>query len=190
GQWFLDYSKDETKEKAYELLESLEYLPDKLKETQRGYLKWVQMRPCARRRGIGTRLPFDDSWIIEPLSDSTIYQMLYLIQNILVSENIKSQSLSSMVFDYVFLGIGNVKMISEENDISENALKEMRRQVKYCKGLDMRYTNAGHMSNHLSFLIYHYALIFPSENHHKIITVVGYLIKDGAKISKSKVNGI
>ena len=33
---------------------------------------WLAQRPCARRRGIGTRLPFDPDWIIESLSDSTI----------------------------------------------------------------------------------------------------------------------
>ena len=46
------------------------------------------------------------------------------------------------------------------------------------------------MSNHLSFMIYHYALIFPKKNWPKNITIGGMLIKNGEKISKSKGNGI
>jgi leucyl-tRNA synthetase len=46
------------------------------------------------------------------------------------------------------------------------------------------------MSNHLSFLIYHNALLFTPEYWPKNITIGGLLIKDGNKISKSKGNGI
>lgn len=190
GQWFLNYKDEEIKQKAYDVLDSLEFLPEKLRESQRGYLKWVEMRPCARKRGIGTPLPFDESWIIEPLSDSTIYQMLYLVHHIIHRENISPNQLSLEVFDYVFLGKGNSTIIAEENNIEKEVLDEMRTEVTYWKGLDVRYTNVGHMSNHLSFLIYHYGLIFPKDNWPKNITIGGYLIKDGSKISKSKGNGI
>lgn len=190
GQWFLDYSKEETKKKAYELLDNLKYNPTNLKETQKGYLKWVQLRPCARKRGLGTKLPFDKEWIIEPLSDSTIYQMFYLIVNIIKDKNIDPQRLNYDVFDYVMLGKGNLTLISEETGLEKEILGEMREEVKYWKSFDLRYTAPPHMSNHLSFLIYHYALIFDKEYWPKNITVAGLLIKDGAKISKSKGNGI
>lgn len=190
GQWFLNYKEDKIKQKAYDLMNNCVYLPEKLKDTQIGYLKWVEMRPCARKRGIGTSLPYDKSWIIEPLSDSTIYQMLYLIEHILVQEKIKPEQLSFELFDYVYLGKGDVKKISISTKIDVKLIEKMREEVKYWEGLDVRYTNHGHMSNHLSFLIYHYALIFPQKNWPKNITIGGYLIKDGAKISKSKGNGI
>lgn len=190
GQWFLNYKEGEIKQKAYDLVDNLEYKPQKLAETQKGYLKWVEMRPCARRRGIGTPLPYDESWVIEPLSDSTIYQMLYLIHHIIERENIKPEQLSLEVLDYVYLGQGNSVVIGEEVGVEKSVLEEMRSEVEYWQNVDVRYTNAGHMSNHLSFLIYHYALIFPQKNWPSNITVGGYLIKDGAKISKSKGNGI
>ncbi len=190
GQWFLDYSKEETKEKAYELLDSMDYNPQSLRDTQKGYLKWVQMRPCARKRGLGTKLPFDKEWIIEPLSDSTIYQMFYLIVHMIKGQNINADSLNFDFFNYVMLGSGNPVMISEETGISKEILSNLRKQVEYWKSFDLRYTAPPHMSNHLSFLIYHYALIFDKEYWPKNITVAGLLIKDGAKISKSKGNGI
>lgn len=190
GQWFLNYKEDKIKQKAYDFMKTTVYLPEKLKETQMGYLKWVEMRPCARKRGIGTNLPYDKSWIIEPLSDSTIYQMLYLIEHILVQEKIKPLQLSFELFDYLYLGKGDVNKISISTKINTKLIEKMRAEVVYWEGLDVRYTNHGHMSNHLSFLIYHYALIFPEKNWPKNITIGGYLIKDGAKISKSKGNGI
>lgn len=190
GQWFLDYSDDEVKQKAYDVLDSMTYYPTKLKETQKGYLKWVTMRPCARRRGIGTPLPYDREWIIEPLSDSTIYQMLYLVYHIIIREGLSEKQLPAKVWDYIFFGKGNKKMISGHFKISEEVLKEMRDEVEYWKSFDFRYTAGSHMSNHLSFLIYHYGLIFEKEYHPKNITVGGMLIKDGEKISKSKGNGI
>jgi len=190
GQWFLNYKEDHIKQKAYDFLDNCVYLPEKLKETQIGYIKWVEMRPCARKRGIGTTLPYDKSWIIEPLSDSTIYQMLYLIYHIIVREKIKPIQLSFELFDYVMLGQGDINFVIKQTNLKKEIIEEMRDEVNYWQGLDVRYTNHGHMSNHLSFLIYHYALIFPKKNWPKNITIGGYLIKDGSKISKSKGNGI
>ncbi len=190
GQWFLDYTKKETKDKAFELLNEMEYNPQRMRDTQKGYLDWVSMRPCARRRGIGTPLPFDREWIIEPLSDSTIYQMFYVIVHIIKREKISPEKLEPLLFDYIFLGNGNITLISEEIGLDEKIIKEMRNEIQYWKSFDFRYTNPPHLSNHLSFLIYHYALIFEKEYWPKSITVGGLMIKDGAKISKSKGNGL
>ncbi len=190
GQWFLDYTHEDTKKKAHELLDKMNYNPQKMKETQRRYINWVALRPCARKRGIGTPLPFDREWIIESLSDSTIYQMYYLCANIINREKIKPKQLTQELFDYVLLNKGNITLISEDTQIDEKIINEMRDEVKYWKSFDFRYTAGAHMSNHLSFLIYHYAIIFPEELHPKNITIGGMLIKDGHKISKSKGNGI
>lgn len=190
GQWFLDYSKPEIKEKAYALLDRMVYNPHKIKATQKGYLEWVHMRPCARKRGLGTKLPFDKDWVIESLSDSTIYQMYYLVAHIINREKISAKQLTVDFFDYIYLDVGNAKEVSTKTGISENILAEIVQQVAYWKSFDFRYTAGAHLSNHLSFLIYHYALIFPEKLQPKSVTVGGMLIKDGAKISKSKGNGV
>lgn len=36
-------------------------------------LGWLKEWACTRLFGLGTRLPWDESWVIESLSDSTIY---------------------------------------------------------------------------------------------------------------------
>lgn len=184
GQWFLDYSADKVKNKARALLDTMEYVPQNLKQTQLGYLNWVQKRPCARRRGIGTPLPDDPEWIIEPLSDSTIYQMYYFLANYVETKQLAEQDITEDLLDYVFLN----------KDVDSASLpacaEQLKADVEYWNCCDFRYTTPPHMSNHLSFLIYHYALILPQKFHPKNITVGGLLIKDGQKISKSKGNGI
>lgn len=190
GQWFLDYTKTEIKTKAHKLLEQMTYNPQKMKATQKGYIDWVAMRPCARKRGIGTPLPQDPEWKIESLSDSTIYQMYYLLAHIIKKEKINPEQLTQELFDYVLLGLGNHTLIAESTNIPEKTIQEMREEITYWKSFDFRYTAGAHISNHLSFLIYHYALIFPEELQPKNITIGGMLIKDGHKISKSKGNGI
>ena len=189
GQWFLDYTKEEVKKKAYALLEQMSYAPAKLRNTQQGYLEWVSMRPCARKRGLGTPLPQDPEWIIEALSDSTMYQMYYLFMHVMTRENVPAEELTIAVLDYILLGKGDVKKLVTTK-LTETLLEEMRKEVVYWKSFDYRYTAGAHMSNHLSFLIYHYSIIFEQEYWPKNITVGGMLIKDGEKISKSKGNGI
>ncbi|MCA9477711.1 MAG: leucine--tRNA ligase [Nanoarchaeota archaeon] len=181
GQWFLDYSADESKKKAHAVLEQMSFLPKQLRATQAGYLDWVQKRPCARRRGIGTPLPQDPEWIVEPLSDSTIYQIYYPLAQFINEGKLSPEDLTLEFFDALFLGKGTS---------NHPHFKELKEISKYWKGIDLRYTAATHMSNHLSFLIYHYALILPELYHPHNITIGGLLIKDGEKISKSKGNGI
>ncbi len=194
GQWFLDYSSEKVKQKAYDLLDSMEYLPSKLKDTQKGYLEWVTKRPCARKRGLGTPLPYDKEWIIEPLSDSTIYQLLYEIIHIIRREKIKPEQLTEEVFDYLYLDKGKIAEVSKVCGISRVALEEMKMETDYWSNNDFRYVGQPHMSNHMSFLIYHYALIFDSPKlkrfHPDIGVVGGMLMRNGEKISKSKGNGI
>ncbi len=194
GQWFLDYTNEDIKKKAYELLESMDYFPKKFKETQKFYLEWLTKRPCARKRGLGTKLPFDEEWIIEPLSDSTIYQLLYEISHIINRENINPENLKEELFDFLYLNIGNLKDVSKITNIQIDIVEEMKKEVDYWQNTDFRYVGQPHMSNHMSFLIYHYAIIFNKEElkkfHPKIALVGGMLQRNGEKISKSKGNGI
>lgn len=189
-QWFLDYRSPKTKEKAYAVLDNLDFKPEKLRATQKYYIDWASMRPCARKRGIGTPLFLDKKWVIESLSDSTIYQMLYLIHHKIKENNLSPEQLTEEFFDFVLLGKGDVSEVSKDTEIDENLILDMRKEVEYWQNLDVRYTNEPHMSNHLNFLIYHYGIIFPQKNWPKNITIGGLMIKDGAKISKSKGNGI
>jgi leucyl-tRNA synthetase len=42
-------------------------------------LGWLKEWACSRPFGLGTQLPWDQQWVIESLSDSTIYMAYYTI---------------------------------------------------------------------------------------------------------------
>ena len=46
-------------------------------------LNWLKEHACSRTYGLGTRLPWDEDWLIESLSDSTIYMAYYTVAHIL-----------------------------------------------------------------------------------------------------------
>lgn len=46
-------------------------------------LEWLKEWGCSRTAGLGTTLPWDDSFIIESLSDSTIYMAYYTVAHLL-----------------------------------------------------------------------------------------------------------
>ena len=185
GQWFLNYSSEEVKAKAHNLLDESKFFPSNLKQSQAGYINWANMRPCARKRGLGTQIPYDRDWVIEPLSDSTIYQMLYMISHLIRDNEELIEKLSFEVLDYIYFGDGDASSL----DIDQDFLAAARAQVEYWNNVDFRYVGQPHMSNHLNFLIYHYSLIFPKTMWPKTIVAGNLMMRDGEKISKSKGNG-
>lgn len=46
-------------------------------------LGWLEQWACSRSFGLGTKLPWDPEFLIESLSDSTIYMAYYTIAHIL-----------------------------------------------------------------------------------------------------------
>ena len=187
-QWFINYGNKEWKERARKALDQIEIYPAKYRKLFEDTFDWLALRPCARKRGLGTPLPFDKGWIIESLSDSTIYMAFYTIVHIIRENDIKPNQLTPEVFDYIFLGKGDPRSISNRTGISESLLKRMRDEFLYWYPVDQRHTAVGHITNHLSFYIFHHVALFPPELWPKKITLNEYVIREGAKMSKSKGN--
>ena len=76
-QWFIDFNSPGWKESATKCLDAMEIYPPGYRKQFQDVFAWLDKRPCARRRGLGTQLPFNNEWIIESLSDSTIYPAFY-----------------------------------------------------------------------------------------------------------------
>ncbi|MHA1196523.1 MAG: leucine--tRNA ligase [Promethearchaeota archaeon] len=189
-QWFLNYNSGNWKEKALKCLNQLKIVPYKYKTNFINNFNWLEKRPCARKRGLGTPFPFDKGWIIEPLSDSTIYMAFYTISKILKENNIQPKQLSPEVFDFIFLKKGNIDEISSNNNIDKNLLNKMQLEFHYWYPVDHRHTAIMHISNHLSFYIFHHVAIFPEKYWPKLITLVEPVIREGQKMGKSKGNVI
>ncbi len=189
-QWFLDFNSNGWKEKAYNCLDKMTIYPKKYRKQFKDVFEWLDKRPCARKRGIGTELPFEKGWIIESLSDSTIYMAFYTIIKNIRKFGIKPEQLTPEFFDYVFLGKGEPKKISEKTKIPEGAIEKIKEEFEYWYPNDLRHTAISHISNHLSFFIFAHAAIFRERDWPRAITLNDMLIREGAKMSKSKGNVI
>lgn len=187
-QWFLDFNSAGWKKKASACLQKMKIIPESNRKLFEDTFNWLDKRPCARKRGLGTRLPFDENWMIESLSDSTIYMTLYTISHLVKKHKLKREQMSSEFFDYVYAGNGTPSAIAKRTKIKEKILKEFRKNFEYWMPVDHRHTFNLHLSNHLSFMIFAFAGLFNEKYWPKKITFHGLVIKEGSKMSKSKGN--
>ena len=51
-----------------------------------GVLAWLNKWACARTYGLGSKIPWDPTFLVESLSDSTIYMSYYTVAHLLQSE--------------------------------------------------------------------------------------------------------
>ncbi|MEM4713645.1 MAG: leucine--tRNA ligase, partial [Candidatus Bathyarchaeia archaeon] len=185
NQWFIDYGKPEWKALAHKCLEKMRILPEELRAEYKYVIDWLHEKACARKSGLGTRLPWDPEWIIESLSDSTIYMAYYTIARHIKEHKIQSDQLTDKVFDYIFLGIGNLKELAEEAGIDATVLEDMRSEFLYFYPLDSRHSAHELIPNHLTFMIFNHTAIFPENLWPRQIVTNGLVTMEGAKMSKS-----
>jgi leucyl-tRNA synthetase len=134
---------------------------------------------------MGTPAPWDPNWIIESLSDSTIYMAYYTISHIL--KTIEPEKLSDEVFDHIFHGKGRTEEVSTSSGIEAEKLKRMREEFEYWYPLDYRMSANELIPNHLTFHIFHHAQLFPDRSPRGIVSF-GMAILEGEKMSSSKGN--
>ena len=188
NQWFLKYSDPEWKEKAKEALSRMTIYPETATQWFLTVIDWLREWACARRTGLGTPLPWGPGWIIETLSDSTIYMAFYTINKHIRQHDIKPETLTKEVFDYVFYGKESLEKVAAKSGINAETLDEMRKEFLYWYPVDLRVSAKELVPNHLTFFIFHHVALFPSEHWPKAIGVNGMLIIEGKQMHKSKGN--
>ncbi len=183
-QWFINYGDSEWKEIVREHLKEMSLMPEDLRQEFMNVVEWLKEKACARRSGLGTRLPWDKDWIIESLSDSTIYMSYYTISRIINERNIDPALLDDAAFDYIFLGKGDPSALKLDRDAAE----DMRREFMYFYPLDSRHSGRDLVPNHLTFFVFNHLAIFPKDRWPRQIAVNGSVLMDGKKMSKSLGN--
>ena len=189
-QWYINYGDEGWKENTRNCLNKMLILPQMYKPLFESTINWLHERACARMRGLGTKLPWDERWIIESLSDSTIYMAFYTVINLIRTNKIKPEQLTRKFWDYVFLGAHSSKEIAQETKIKDKVLNEIHESFEYWYPNDLRHTAVGHITNHLTFFIFNHVALFPEKYWPKSITLNEFLIREGAKMSKSKGNDV
>lgn len=180
NQWFIKYSDKEWKNLTLECLNSLRIIPGEVKANFEYYIEWLDDWACARRIGLGTHLPWDPEWIIEPLSDSTIYMSYYTISPHL--KRLPADVLDDEFFDKIFLGQEN------KLKIDEKTANKISKEFNYWYPLDWRLSAKDLIGNHLTFHLFHHSAIFPPSKWPRGIVVFGMGLLEGKKMSSSKGN--
>jgi leucyl-tRNA synthetase len=184
-QWFIDYGKPEWKTLAHKNLDTMEILPEEVRQEFNNVIDWLHEKACARKSGMGTRLPWDKDWIIESLSDSTIYMAYYTIAKHVKQHRIQPDQLTDEAFDYIFLDVGEPSEISRHTGLDIKVLKQMHDEFMYFYPLDSRHSARELIPNHLTFMIFNHTAIFPANHWPRQIATNGQVMMEGSKMSKS-----
>ncbi|WP_296885216.1 leucine--tRNA ligase [uncultured Methanobrevibacter sp.] len=182
-QWFMKYSNPEWKEKTHEVLNRETVIPPEIKNNFNYYIDWLDDWACSRKVGLGTRLPWDNQWLIEPLTDSTIYMSYYSVARFL--KDMDPDDLNRAFFDKIYLNKD-----SDDIKVAPEIVKEIQDEFNYWYPLDWRLSAKDLVGNHLSFLMFHHSAIFPEDKWPKGTVVFGMGLLEGNKMSSSKGNVI
>jgi leucyl-tRNA synthetase len=195
NQWFINYGDPEWKKQAHQCLDGMTILPEERRNEFNYAIDWLRERACARKVGLGTKLPWDPDWTIEALSDSVIYMAYYILAKYLTKEWVAFKKfekdpdkLPDSFFNYIFLGGGSSELLSRETGVSKRILEGIRKEFTYFYPVDMRHSGKDLVSNHLSFYIFHNTALFAQNQWPKGIVANGFVLMEGEKMSKSLEN--
>jgi leucyl-tRNA synthetase len=186
-QWFITYSDKTLTQKTKEYASVMHNLPEQFHQNLPQILDWFEDRACARQgRWLGTKLPFDQSYTIEPIADSTLYPIYYLVSKYVNLGQIQPSQLHPCVFDYVFLGKGQVSDCSAQTNIPVQLLEQIRTEVTYYYPLDYNLGGKEHQTVHFPVFLFNHAAILPAHMQPKGILINWWVTSGAGKISKSK----
>ncbi|QQG48480.1 MAG: leucine--tRNA ligase [archaeon] len=188
NQWFLNYSNPEWKAKARLAVEKASVFPEEARQWFYSTIDWLDDRPCARRSGMGTKLPWDKEWIVDTLGDSTIYMAYYTLSKFVNQEKLAPEQMTPEVLDYVFFGKGNPANLAKGVKTTEKRLRDLRAEFTYWYPVDLRNSAKELIPNHLTFYAFHHAALFPEKQWPKGFGINGMIQIEGKKMSKTKGN--
>jgi leucyl-tRNA synthetase len=82
-QWYLDCGDETRKSQVREALKRLETYSDESRTRFESTIDWLHDYACSRTYGLGTKLPWDEKWLIELLTDPTIYMAYHTVAHFL-----------------------------------------------------------------------------------------------------------
>ncbi|KAJ5322300.1 hypothetical protein MYU51_015977 [Penicillium brevicompactum] len=200
GQWFLNYGENDAEWQSETLGHVVNNLNTYSAECKNGFeknLSWLNRWACARTYGLGSKLPWDKQFLVESLSDSTVYMAYYTIAHLLHGDrygkttgslNVTAEQMTDEVWDYIFTRREISDELISKSGISKESLQKMRREFEYWYPLDVRVSGKDLIQNHLTFFLYIHVALFPKEYWPRGVRANGHLLLNGEKMSKSTGN--
>ncbi|TCD60815.1 cytosolic leucyl tRNA synthetase, partial [Steccherinum ochraceum] len=193
-QWYLDYGEASWKAQTEKLLAKANTHNAETRNGFEAVLNWLNKWACARTYGLGSKLPWDPQFLVESLSDSTIYMSYYTVAHHLQGGvvngskvgplGIKAEQMTDEVWNYVFRS----GPWPESSTIPKEKADIMKHEFDYFYPFDIRSSGKDLIPNHLTFCIYVHAALFPEDKWPLGIRTNGHLMLNGQKMSKSKGN--
>ena len=175
-------------------------------ETQHGFeasLAWLREWACARSYGLGSKLPWDPQFLVESLTDSTIYMSYYTVSHLLHSLviyhcrslntdlrigsvdgqtvgplGITADQMTDEVWDCVLSGYAYPK----SSEISRENIDRLKAEFNFWYPMDVRSSGKDLIPNHLSFCIYVHAALFGEDKWPLSMRANGHLLLNGKKM--------
>ncbi|MBN1923527.1 MAG: leucine--tRNA ligase [Nanoarchaeota archaeon] len=188
NQWFIKYSDEIWKKKTLKCLNDMRVLPEEARNVMKNMIIKMKDKACARKSGLGTPLPCDPKCNIECLSDSTIYMSYYIIQKHVHNKEVSVKNMKPEFFDYVLLKKGEPRIVAKKTGLSEELIKQLKKEFEYWYPVDLRNSGKDLLTNHLIFFLYNHTAFWPEKYWPKAIGANGWVTVDGMKMSKSKGN--
>jgi leucyl-tRNA synthetase len=175
-QWFIGYGERQWAEQIRAHVSDPARFETYTPQTRKAFIEvvdWLKEWACSRNFGLGTQLPWDEQFVIESLSDSTIYMAYYTIAHMLQGRadasdytgrsgkgsplGIRPEQMTPEVFDYIFLR----KAYPAACGIDEAKLTRMRESFEYWYPMALRVSGRDLVQNHLTMSLYNHAAIWP-----------------------------
>jgi leucyl-tRNA synthetase len=195
-QWYMDYGELSWREEAEKHLASMELYSTETRNAFQATLAWLNQWACARTYGLGSKLPWDPQFLVESLSDSTIYMAYYAVARLLHENDItgskpgplgiRAEELTDEVWNYIF-GSDPYPMTSS---IPQDKLDALKYEFQYFYPMDVRSSGKDLINNHLTFCLYNHVALFPPEQRPLSFRTNGHLMLNGKKMSKSTGNSL
>lgn len=202
-QWFLKYGEDGWRSQIQSHVDNkLETFNPVAKRKFQHIVGWLKEWACSRSFGLGTQVPWDDQFVIESLSDSTIYMAFYTIAHHLqlgclegnadpsTPGYIAPEALTDQVWNYIFL---KDEPKPENCAIPQDKLDSLRAEFRYwyAGGMDLRCSGKDLIGNHLTMSLYNHAAVWENELEDRLPQAFftnGHVMINAEKMSKSTGN--
>jgi len=180
-QYFINYGNTELTEQVNDYIDN-NLVTNGIKNKFLTASDWINEWPTSRSYGLGTKL-FDTEYVIDSLSDSTVYMAYYTIAHII--KDIPIKKINNDIWDYIFLD----KETKVEDIELLDKLNMMRKEFKYWYSVDLRVSGKDLISNHLTMTLYnHMAIWNDTKFMPKRYYVNGHVLLNGEKMSKNTGN--
>lgn len=183
-QWYIMYDDPEWRICVHNhVAKKVQFTDPVVREMMLDTIKNSHPWPFSRTFGMGTKIPFDEKYLIDSLSDSTIYMAFYTISHLV--QKLPQDKLSDDVWESIFF-----EKITEISKEYSELFRKMQNEFLYWYPVDLRVSGKDLITNHLVMMMFNHLAIFGPRLMPSKIYCNGHIMVNGEKMSKNKGNFI